>query len=203
MGQQLDQFLRNLQAHGTPELDLTFRCPPSKAQHFGVAPHPADLGLVTLSKAVGSGATDVHLIGNNVACSLNYDDKSLRYGPGVFAQILKRGTLVPLNLSVNGRPLVPGFSRPTQRLRLKPSGRITSGFLDLLGPNQKGQVYLVDRGVSFNLGPLFGPIRVVAHVMPLRGAPWPSRLVIDEAVTSVVRDIWDQIRAIAGPKNSN
>jgi hypothetical protein len=196
----LETFLNKMRSQGEGDHDLAFSCTWSEARRYRMVPNPQDRGLVALSKAVESGAVEVSLLGDNRASCLIYGDQTCHLGPGAFSQVLRRGALAPTRLSVNGRPLVAGFRPPLYRQAIRPVGNLLGGVIDLLPAGRRGQVELVDRGISFQLGPLFGAIRVIAQVAPLQGAPWPTRLLLTPAVQAVVGQIWEQVRELNGQR---
>lgn len=199
MGSELEEFLRKMRPGGSTELDLSFGCLASQAYRHGLSPHPHDLGLVALSRAVERGVQNVYLVGDNRACQLAYESTLLTFGSGVFSQTVKRGLFAPVHLSINGKALTPAFTPPAHRFELKPKGRILAGFFDVLAPNVRGQVLLIDRGIAFPLGSVFGSARVLVRVAPLEGAPWPTRLILDKGVASVFREVLLQVQSMAHP----
>lgn len=175
-----------MRAAGSGELDLDFTVDSVAARSLGVLPSPSDQGLVALAKAVSRGASNVSVTGDNERCLLQYDSIQIPLGPGALTTILRRGNMAPLQLSVNGLRLVPAAARPLSETRLQPEGAVLGGCLALLPGHQRGQVVLIDRGVSFRLGALFGATRVIAEVTPRRGRPWPSNLTLDSSLKQIL-----------------
>lgn len=196
MSDQINLFIENLRSEGDGEFDLDFGVNLRQARGHFVIPGSADYGLLELSKAVEKGARDVYLEGNEHRCRLSYQGYQVTLPAGATKRLLRRGCRAPLNLWFQGHRLVNGDPKPLVRLPLKAHRQILGGFLDILPPARKGQVELVDRGVSFRLGPLFGPLRVVAYVTPQRGAPWPSSLVFDSSTEALLRELWESVRTL-------
>jgi hypothetical protein len=194
VNESLEKFLCSMQSPGEAERNLSFACLCSDAYLHGMAPAPVDRGLLALSKAVQAGVGEVALWGDERASRLSFEQQNIPLGPGAFSQILRRGALAPTVLRVNGQQLLSGFSRPLFREEIKQAGDLLGGFIDILPAGSRGLVELVDRGISFSLGALFPATRAILSVTPLKGAPWPSRLVLNSAIHQVIGEVWAQIQ---------
>ena len=190
-------MIEKWRSDGFCEPDLDFAVDLKRARRHSLLARPVDQGLLLLSRAVQSQVRHVYLDGNNQQCRLSYGVHSYQLGVGNFSQILRRGTFAPLNLWVNGKRLYSGVPQPLFRLPLSQTKNVKGGHVDILRRSKKGQVELIDRGISFPLGPIFGPVRVVARVTPQKGAPWPSRLVYDASLSELLLELSREVRRLS------
>lgn len=181
---------------GRVESDLAFSLDHEAGRRFGLLPNSSDRGLLFLAQAVVCGASRLVVSGTNVRCGVSYRDVSVVLGHGGLKTLVQRGSLAPLELLVNDLRVFTACRPGLVEVPLLPEGALLGGRLTLLPRHQKGQVVLLDRGVSFQLGPLLGATRALVRVSPRRGAPWPSRLLMDDSTREILRSLVRQCRAL-------
>ena len=189
-------MIADLCSGGLCERNLHFSVDRSRAQAWRALPKASERGLLALARAIENGATKAWLHGNNEASVLQVQSTRFLLGPGAFSTLRERAAFAPVEWSINGRAAGYRAPRGIASSELSPEGDLLGGSIHLLERHQLGRVVVVDRGISFQFGPLLGATFAIVRVTPRQGKPWPTNLILDNSLRQILGSLIRQARAL-------